>query len=174
VAWLVGLPEVRDSLLWHLAYATNIYFVHIGDWHGSVSHLWSLAVEEQFYLVWPFAIVLTPRRLLLPMLTGVIALAPAFRYYGALTGLHWLAWFVLPFANCDALGLGALLAYASAARWGGVRLYSGLVRTALWIGTPFVLVLWFLELNQLWWPSHVVVPYWVREHRVGLVLRMAD
>ena len=67
VAWWVGLPEVRDSVFWHLAYASNIYFVHIGDWHGSISHLWSLAVEEQFYLVWPFIILLTPRRFLLPV-----------------------------------------------------------------------------------------------------------
>jgi peptidoglycan/LPS O-acetylase OafA/YrhL len=152
VTWIVGLPEVRDSLPWHLAYATNVYFVHIEDWHGSVSHLWSLAVEEQFYLVWPFAIVLMPRRVLLPLLVGVVALAPAFRLFGAWVGWHWMVWFVLPFANCDALGLGALLAFASTDGFGNNRMRSSLVRAGFWVGLPFVLALWFLEFNQLSWP----------------------
>lgn len=153
VAWMAGLPEVRDSIVWHLTYATNIYLVKIEDWHGSISHFWSLAVEEQFYLVWPFAIVLAPRRLLLPLLVFVVCLAPAFRLFGALTDLHWMVWFVLPFANCDALALGAVLAYASSARWGSGALYSRIVRGGFWIGLPFVLALWFLEFNQLWWPA---------------------
>ena len=73
IAWLAGLPEVRDSLPWHLMYASNVYMVRIQDWHGSVSHLWSLAVEEQFYLVWPFVIFFMPRRWLLPVFVGVTA-----------------------------------------------------------------------------------------------------
>jgi peptidoglycan/LPS O-acetylase OafA/YrhL len=76
VAWIVGLPEVRDSLPWHLTYATNVYFVHIEDWHGSVSHLWSLAVET----VLPRLAVrhrADAASCAPPLLVGVVALAPA-------------------------------------------------------------------------------------------------
>jgi peptidoglycan/LPS O-acetylase OafA/YrhL len=43
-------------------------WLYLSNWHGSVlpftTHLWSLAVEEQFYLVWPLAIIAFRRRLL--------------------------------------------------------------------------------------------------------------
>ncbi|MCU1262358.1 MAG: acyltransferase 3 [Bryobacterales bacterium] len=42
---------------------------HIQNWKGTaqdplVSHLWSLSIEEQFYLAWPFIVFVLPRRYL--------------------------------------------------------------------------------------------------------------
>ncbi len=40
------------ELAWHSAFAGNIYTGQIvGQWSAALSHLWSLAVEEQFYLL---------------------------------------------------------------------------------------------------------------------------
>jgi peptidoglycan/LPS O-acetylase OafA/YrhL len=61
-AWLLRLWGTRGEMGWHLAYLTNVDLFLRGRWWGDISHFWSLAVEEQFYLVWPLVILLAPRR----------------------------------------------------------------------------------------------------------------
>ena len=64
--WRVGETSHLDShYLWYLAYASNIPWKSLSD--PGLMHLWSLAIEEQFYLVWPFVVYCTPRRWLLPV-----------------------------------------------------------------------------------------------------------
>ena len=106
-----GVPDVRRYAGWHLAYLSNVLFSRLGVWPAATSHLWSLAVEEQFYLAWPLAILFAPEALLLPAMLALIALAPASRLA---LGLLWppIAPYVLPVCVLDSLGLGALLAYA--------------------------------------------------------------
>jgi len=77
-----------------------------------VRHLWSLAVEEQFYLVWPALVYLVPRRWLAPLCAalalGALGLRCAFAGYGLdMEYAHRLT----P-ARLDTLLLGALLAQA--------------------------------------------------------------
>jgi peptidoglycan/LPS O-acetylase OafA/YrhL len=38
-------------------YLTNFLVFRTGNWPGMFSHLWSLAVEEQFYLFWPILVL---------------------------------------------------------------------------------------------------------------------
>ena len=59
--FLFILPSIRSNLLWFLLYAVNIgkVFGYSGT-QGFVplNHFWTLAVEEQFYIIWPFVILL--------------------------------------------------------------------------------------------------------------------
>lgn len=101
--------EIRETAPWYFLYASNVRFFFLGTFEGPLSHFWTLAVEEQFYLVWPFVVLLIPRKWIKPLLWVLIFTAPATRI------LIW--WFVsdqfasthtlLP-ANFDTLGLGAL------------------------------------------------------------------
>jgi len=73
--------------------------------------LWSLAVEEHFYILWPTVVrKLTTRRLAL-ISTAIVILTPALRAtsfaLGQKNGLDWYTWFV-----ADGLAAGSLLAIA--------------------------------------------------------------
>ena len=119
-AAVINIGPVRDTLAWHVTYLSNFYFYLRGDWHGSVSHLWSLAVEEQFYLVWPWLILCAPERWLRPAMIAMVAVAPLSRvlFPNPMDS-------VLPTSCLDSLGMGALIAMAvphkgEAYRVGGV------------------------------------------------------
>ena len=110
-AALVNIRPLREDLLWHLTYTSNIMLALRGSWAGPASHLWSLAVEEQFYLLWPWFILWLPTRYLRAAIISVIALAPLYKVCGYLSGLNSVALYVLTLACLDALGIGALLAF---------------------------------------------------------------
>jgi peptidoglycan/LPS O-acetylase OafA/YrhL len=106
----LNIGPVRETFAWHAAYLSNFYFYLRGDWHGSVSHLWSLAVEEQFYAVWPWLILCAPERWLRPVVMAMIVVAPLSRllFPNPMDS-------VLPTSALDSLGLGALMAMPAAA-----------------------------------------------------------
>jgi peptidoglycan/LPS O-acetylase OafA/YrhL len=110
VAAMLHVPAVRKTLPWHLAYLSNVYFGIKGDWFGYVGAYWSLAVEEQFYLVWPFVVLLVPRRGLLPAVIGLIALAPASRALMLAFHANNAMLYGSTLSALDTLGFGALLA----------------------------------------------------------------
>lgn len=73
-----------------------------------LSVLWSVSIEEQFYLIWPWFIALLSRKHLPYLFVGIILFACAFRYYHAgdfyIVKAHTL--------SCMSdLATGALLAY---------------------------------------------------------------
>jgi peptidoglycan/LPS O-acetylase OafA/YrhL len=76
---------------------------------GSFNHYWSLAIEEQFYLVWPALIFLTPRRSLQRTLGLAIVISPVYltaMTYFAKNPFAW--WDTL--SNTGYLAMGALVA----------------------------------------------------------------
>lgn len=74
------------------------------------AHLWSLSVEEQFYLLWPAVLVFLPRRGAFLAMAGLIVLAPLSRGFEYHLGHRIFTWLS---SNADILmiGFAAALAY---------------------------------------------------------------
>lgn len=74
------------------------------------SHLWSLAVEEQFYLAWPLLVLWLGRRGLVTLATAMVVAGPAVRLALRASDLPADAAYQFTIARWDALAAGALLA----------------------------------------------------------------
>jgi peptidoglycan/LPS O-acetylase OafA/YrhL len=61
---LFAIPHFQDKLGWIVAYLVNVAYVVKDDAQlGYAGHFWTLAVEEQFYLVWPVVVILLRRHI---------------------------------------------------------------------------------------------------------------
>jgi peptidoglycan/LPS O-acetylase OafA/YrhL len=98
-----------DAWPWYAFYLGNIHIAIYGWQPLAVMILWSLAIEEQFYLLWPFLVRMCNVRQVLRWSIGFIVMAPLVR---ALT-LSWAdypATYVFTFCRLDALAAGAVAA----------------------------------------------------------------
>ncbi len=78
------------------------------------THLWTLAIEEQFYLVWPMIVLLLGRRSLMGACAGIVALALGLRVLATLDiSESWSAglspYYFTPM-KLDTLAIGAFIA----------------------------------------------------------------
>ena len=109
------VPNVTKYLAWHLTYTTNFLIARLEHWPTPVGHFWTLAVEEQFYVLWPLLLLLVPGRFLFLLVMATIATGLGFRIIAEVLGLNAFIWLLTP-AALDALGMGALLALAGYSR----------------------------------------------------------
>ncbi len=137
------------SEVWYWVYGSNVLFARDENFgHPNLAVTWSLAIEEQFYLVWPLVVALTSRRALMWTCGGLIGGALALRVALVLAGLHWTLPYVLPLARMDALASGALVALAIRRTEGGPLAPARLVRLARIVAPAaalVVLAIWYLE-----------------------------
>lgn len=104
----LNFQEIRSEILWHALYSSNILYFINGKFSNGLSHLWSLCIEEQFYLVWPVLIFFVPFKHIKAFLFSTIFLGVfsqvTLSHYSPLGG-------VLMVSKVDAFGWGGLLAY---------------------------------------------------------------
>jgi len=151
VAWLV--PGSRAAILsgpfsgdwgWFAVYLQNYTMPTLAPstpLPRLLAHTWSLAVEEQFYLLWPAVVWCCSRRALAATCLVMLVAGPASRSaVFAWSGNPFLALAALP-GQCDALAAGALLAllvrrsdaarFTQPAPWLAALAVSGLLLGAL-------------------------------------------
>ncbi len=146
---LVAFKSVKESAFWHLTYTSNIYFSS-KDWDAVLSHFWTLAVEEQFYLIWPWVMLLVPRKHLLKIIITTISIGPLFRFVCIQFGLdNGVREYILTFACLDSLGMGALLAFYTYNQDNFKQNKRLLCSFGLWICGPLLVALNIIYLPNL-------------------------
>ncbi len=122
---LLPLASLHQYPGWFLLPASNLLCYQLRHWPEGVGHYWSMAVEEQFYLLWPLLLGIIKRRagwLWLLVLASVAYRAYSVWYQVPETPVF--ATVMLP-ASLDLFALGALL-----------RLHTAAARTQA-TGTPW-------------------------------------
>jgi peptidoglycan/LPS O-acetylase OafA/YrhL len=134
-ATAIALPNTRRLFWWHFTYTTNLWYgVHWNDYVPG-AHFWSLAVEEQFYLVWPWLVLLTPRRLLLKSMIWIAIASAVYRLGYIFQPWHkpevttMIAWSL---GNFDRLAMGSILAVLWEA--GDTQRIRRFCTACLWLG----------------------------------------
>jgi len=105
--WITNL-EVDRLAIWHLTYTNNFFYFFNGNFLGAESHFWTLSVEEQFYLVWPFIMLFTPLKWLKNVVISLLIGSILFRGWMLLEGHHFM--FTLMPSQIFAFAMGSLLA----------------------------------------------------------------
>ena len=134
----LGFQALRKDGVWYWTYLANYQIAHVGFPSFPVlGHFWSLAIEEQFYFVWPVVVLLSTRsdliRICFMCIVGAFVVRVAF-----VLGDYGEAAYVLTPSRMDSLAVGAYLALAARGP-GGLTQVAQLARpTTISIGAVLV------------------------------------
>jgi peptidoglycan/LPS O-acetylase OafA/YrhL len=133
---LVNADYAREYAPWLLTYTINLKMAAQGWFIDNFAHFWSLAVEEQYYLLWPWLMLFLPRRWLLPAALTMTAIGPLFRLYLAIqwrdptSTIPVLQAYIGTPTALDSLGIGSLISILMSSEVGRKRIRS-LMRIAV-------------------------------------------
>ncbi|MBA3671822.1 MAG: acyltransferase [Gemmatimonadaceae bacterium] len=125
-------PPDWGHIWWQFFTFLQNFGVAFGWRAGVLDPYWSLAVEEQFYLLWPLVVFAVPRRMLARVAIALVVLAPVLRATFTPVAPSYLTIFTLLPFRMDLLAAGAVLTFV----W---RDHSELLRAReRWLWVAFV------------------------------------
>jgi len=147
VAALCGSEAILHHPLYWLTNTQNFLIQKLDYWPDSVSHFWTLAIEQQYYIFWPLVILLCPGRWMTTALPLLVCISPLSRYLieeGKAPCIN-----LNPLKMIDDFAIGSLLA---------VWMRRGMMLPNRWTDLAGILALcgyaYFYRLWQMGVPSH--------------------
>ena len=108
VLFIINYPDVRSNIGYFATYTSNILSWRTNTWNH-FSHTWTLAVEEQFYLLWPWLIIFINEKYLKFVLFFAVAVGIISTYIAINVQHHFGSLLVF---NCfDGFGIGGIYAW---------------------------------------------------------------
>ena len=168
LSYITGAINANDAK-YVAAFVGNFRFASLGTQYftatqppSTLQQFWSLAVEEQFYLVWPLLFLLitlpwkkfSPVPRLITALTIVIGVSLAWCIIETQQNEVWA--FFSPLTRAWELALGAMLAVVGPHLRGRAP-RSGVILGAIGLVTV-LLCTWFYSTSTLWPGSAVIIP----------------
>lgn len=126
MAFGLANPELASGMPFHFAYLSNVWIGFVLHyWPGRYSHLWSLAIEEQFYLVVAPLLLLLAARWHCAACVAIVA--AGLLSLLAMRASHWqdITIYTHPLSNFWLLGLGGA---------GGLMIAGQARRLRAWLG----------------------------------------
>src|SRR5215813_13395445 len=137
-----SFEAVRTHQGWLWTFTSNFFIAATGAWASLsfLSHFWSLAIEEHYYLLWPLVVLSFQPRTLERICLGVMVGALILRTGLGMGGLTELSISVLTPCRIDALSTGGLLALWARRPAGLSSLVARSGRATLGLGAALLLL----------------------------------
>jgi peptidoglycan/LPS O-acetylase OafA/YrhL len=135
-----AIAHLAHTQGWYWGFASNVLLTRPGQWDAALPwtlHFWSLAVEEQFYLVWPVLIWLSGRRHAAALCVAAMLVSVVSRMVWVHTTGDTLGSYVLTPLRFDGLAAGAFVAVAMRSPRMSLHLERWAAATALVAATGF-------------------------------------
>jgi peptidoglycan/LPS O-acetylase OafA/YrhL len=104
VFYFLKEQSIVQNFWWHFTYSINIKMTLANRWFGLSDHFWSLAVEQQYYLIFPFMLLFVSNKYMYNLVLWLVGLALITRLYFALFTNVWIAPYVNTLTSFDAFG----------------------------------------------------------------------
>lgn len=161
----VALNRAFVQLPYAVTYTYDFYHASAAFKHSPLlTHFWSLAVEEQFYLIWPVFIWFCSNDKLKVRLAMIVLAGPVIRMATyVLCRWHSSSWlgndpllvvYVLPLSHFDAFAVGGLAALMRPMRWKQVAWLATVVALVFGLGSQY-LVSGNIDWNSLGYPQYM-------------------
>lgn len=147
------LDRARPFAWWYWLYGTNWLFAIRKEWLA-YAHLWSLAVEEQFYIIWPFVVYFTSQRRVHSICLACMLIALTCRLLLSWSGAPSIVIYPITISRMDSLAAGAIIAVLARSGRGLSQLVPSARKAALLSGA--ILTATFLIQKGLWRSPFVI------------------
>lgn len=106
------LMEQSPTYAYHFLFGGNFDLINNGPKSVATNHLWSICIEEHFYLFCPLLIGFIPHKRLPATLLSIVFICIVFRaFFLSSTADYGMAYYVHTLSRIDVLALGALFGY---------------------------------------------------------------
>jgi peptidoglycan/LPS O-acetylase OafA/YrhL len=150
---IMHIPDVTEYFWWHFFYGSNFLFYFSKSFFSEyVSPLWSLSVEEQFYLFWPFIILFSSRKQLLGWFVVCVIAGTALRMMPESLHEKPFSYFQFLMPTCiDCFAVGGIIAYVQRFHSEKLALFKKVC-----IGLAFAGLAYLLLVVQMYGPNDFV------------------